>query len=193
MPPTLRLPVLAVLAAASLGIALTGPALAAPAAGEPARSCVVSLPAEGEKQRGTPAKCFENLAAAVLHATDGTVHISPNSNAVTQNQLDGGKRAARAGGESRTNRVIGIEYEHRSFRGASKVYNVDTAACSNGGTYSDADLSDDPLGDEISSARSYEGCNSRHYQHSSFSGMTHDCGCASMGLMNDRTSSIRWS
>lgn len=188
----LRLPLLATLAAALLTLGLTGPALAAPATGSPAESCVVTLaPPSGQPQE----RCFDNLAAAVSYATGGLVHISPNTNRVTQSQLDGGKRTAKSTGDTETesNLVIGIEYEDRDFRGVSKVYNVNATPCDKGGTYSDRDLRGDSLDDEISSARSYEGCVSTHYQYANFSGMKHACGCAGMGSMNDRTTSIRWS
>lgn len=187
----LRLPLLAIAAAALLTAGGTAPALAAPAAGSPAQSCVVSLTVA---DRTLPQRCFDTLAAAVSYVTAGTVHIAPNSNTLTQAQLDGGKRAAKTtDGDTSRNLIIGIEYEHRNFRGASKVYNVNATPCSRGGTYKDADLRGDPLNDEISSARSYEGCVSTHYQYANFSGMKHACGCASMGAMNDRTTSIRWS
>ncbi|MQA05292.1 MAG: hypothetical protein GEV07_22065 [Streptosporangiales bacterium] len=184
----LRLPVLAVLAAAALVAGTAGTALASPVSGSPARSCVVQLQPDSSARQSTA--CFDSLAAAVRHATADTVHIPPGSNTLTQTQLDGGNRSTTA---KRSSRIIGIEYVDTDFRGASKVYNVNAAPCNAGGSYRDGDLSDDPFNDEISSARSYEGCTSTHYQHSGFGGWKRSCGCSSMGWMNDRTSSIRWS
>lgn len=189
---TLRLPLLAVVAAALLVVGLTSPVLAAPVVGSPAPSCVVrAQPLDGPPD---PAgvTCFHSLAAAVAHATSDAVHIAPNTNELTQEQLDGGTRTARAKGVD-SNRIIGIEYEDRRFEGSTKVYNVAATPCNDGGRYTDTDLRGDPMDDEISSSRSYEGCVSRHYQFAGFTGMSHDCGCAVMGDMNDRTTSIRWT
>ncbi|MQA79176.1 MAG: hypothetical protein GEV10_11995 [Streptosporangiales bacterium] len=189
---TLRLPLLAVAAATLLAVGLTSPALAAPVLGSPASSCVVrAQPLDGAPDP-VDVTCFRSLAAAVAYATSGAVHIAPNTNELTQEQLDGGTRAVSARG-AKANRIIGIEYEDPRFEGSTKVYNVAATPCNDGGRYTDTDLRGDPMDDEISSARTYEGCVSRHYQYAGFSGMSHDCGCAVMGDMNDRTTSIRWT
>lgn len=189
----LRVPALAMCAAAALAVGLTGQALAEPVSGSPARSCVVTLPPEDGRDAPSAPRCYDSLAEAVSAVTGDAVHIPPHSNTLTQDQLDAGKRDASTKRGTKSRRIIGIEYEHSGYRGTSKVYNVNAGSCRSGGTYRDGDLSDDPLNDEISSARSYEGCTSTHYQHSGFSGMEHDCRCSSMEAMNDRTSSIRWS
>jgi hypothetical protein len=96
--------------------------------------------------------------------------------------------------------VIGIEYEHRNYGGAS--LNVTVApngfTCTTTTSDVDASLSSMPSGwnDRVSSYRTYANCWAKHYQHSNFGGSS--VGYAGSrtyigDALNDRTSSIRWS
>lgn len=193
----LRLPLPALLGAAALAIAVTGQASAMTLGGTPAESCVVTaLPGDtpGPSAPQAP-KCFDDLAGAVAFATGGLVHIAPTVNTVTQDQLDGGVRAARARGAdtSSSSIIIGIEYKDSGYRGASRVYNVNATPCSGGGNYSEPDLRGDSFDDSISSARAYAGCQSTHYQYAGYTGSLKACTCSSMGYMDNRTTSIYWN
>jgi hypothetical protein len=193
----LRLPLLALIGAAALAIAVTGQASATILGGTPAPSCVVSvLPGDAPTPAAPQApKCFDDLASAVAFATGDLVHIAPTVNTVTQDQLDGGRRAAHARGEdtSSSSIIIGIEYKDSGYSGASRVYNVNATPCSGGGNYSEPDLRGDSFDDSISSARAYAGCQSTHYQYANYTGSLHACTCSSMGYMDDRTTSIYWN
>lgn len=194
----LRLPLLAVLGTAVLATAVTGQAFATTLGGTSAPSCVLTAqPATTAPQRTAQAapRCFDDLAAAVAYATGGLVHIAPTVNTVTQDQLDGGDRAARARGDdtSSSSVIIGIEYQDPGYGGASRVYDVNATPCSGGGNYSEPDLRGSSFNDSISSARAYAGCQSTHYQYSQFTGSLHACTCSSMGYMDDRTTSIYWN
>lgn len=194
----LRLPLLAVLGAAALVAGVTGQAFATTLGGTPAPSCVVKARATSVSALPTaPAvpRCFDDLAAAVAYATGGLVHIAPTVNTVTQGQLDSGTRAARAGGRdtSSSSTIIGIEYQDPGYSGASRVYEVNAAPCSDGGNYSEPDLRGDSFDDSISSARAYAGCQSTHYQYARYTGSLQACTCSSMGYMDDRTTSIYWN
>jgi hypothetical protein len=193
----LRLPLLAVLGAAALVMAVTGQASATILGGTPAPSCVVEALPDDVTAPVVPQvpKCFDDLASAVAFATGGLVHIAPTVNTVTQNQLDGGRHAARARGEdtSSSSIIIGIEYKDPGYEGASRVYNVNATPCSGGGNYSDPDLRGDSFNDSISSARAYAGCQSTHYQYAQYTGSLKACTCSSMGYMDNRTTSIYWN
>lgn len=193
----LRLPLLAVLGAAMLVAALTGRAFATTLGGTPAPSCLVqAVPGDtAQRTASVVPLCFDDLAGAVAHATGGLVHIAPTVNTVTQDQLDGGVRGARARGAdtSSSSIIIGIEYQDPGYGGASRVYNVNARPCSGGGNYSEPDLRGDSFDDSISSARAYAGCQSTHYQYAKFTGALKACTCSSMGYMDDRTTSIYWN
>ena len=192
----LRLPLLAVLGAAALVAGVTGQASATTLGGAPAPSCVVTAIPSDAVQRTAPGAptCFDDLAGAIAYATGGLVHIAPTVDTVTQGQLDGGARAARArGDDAASSIIIGIEYKDPGYSGASRVYNVHATPCSGGGNYSEPDLRGDSFNDSISSARAYAGCQSTHYQYAQYTGSLKACTCSSMGYMDDRTTSIYWN
>jgi hypothetical protein len=155
------------------------------------RHCVVAAYPAGvgpQAQVAEPA-CFDTFAAAISHATDGTVRLPHDATEVTQAQLDAGRDEP---GPAST--VIGIEYEDSGYGGQDWVI-AQANGCDDGGAevWLRADLTGHEMNNEISSARAYNGCKSRHFEHANFSGDHHLCGCAQMGAMSDRTTSIRWS
>ena len=89
--------------------------------------------------------------------------------------------------------VIGIDYWDAKFQGASLTWSANnTVGCNTGLSYSAASM---PSGwnDTVSSAKTYGGCSTNtHYEDSSSWGMQLVCQCATMGVMNDQTSSERW-
>lgn len=194
----LRSSLLAALGAAALVTGVTGQAYATTLGGTPAPSCVVTAQPTGsapQRAASLVPRCFDDLAGAVAYATGGLVHIAPTVNTVTQDQLDGGVRAARTRDDDSASSsiIIGIEYQDPGYRGASRVYNVNATPCSGGGNYSEPDLRGDSFNDSISSARAYAGCQSTHYQYAEYTGALQACPCSSMGYMDDRTTSIYWN
>ena len=90
--------------------------------------------------------------------------------------------------------VIGIDYEHANYGGASLMWTApNPVGCNTGFSYASASM---PSGwnDRVSSAKTYGGCSTNiHYQDASFGGSRHVCECAMMDAMNDETSSETWA
>ncbi len=155
------------------------------------RHCVLEIdpirPGESASQV-RPVGCFATFSEAISAATRGAVRLPPDigPDEVTPEML----------APAQSNIVIGIDYWDSNFRGQSLVWETPhTAGCSDGSTYGSPGM---PPGwnDEVSSARSYAGCNHYyHYEHTNWTGAVLDCGgsCATMGVMNDQTSSERWT
>ena len=60
-------------------------------------------------------------------------------------------------------------------------------------SYAAASMPSAGWNDRVSSAKTYGGCGTNtHYQDSNYVGSQHVCECATMGVMNDETSSERW-
>lgn len=92
--------------------------------------------------------------------------------------------------------VIGIDYDGPNFTGSTLVGGTrHTPGCLDGSSFIASSM---PAGwnNRVSSARSYSGCNHYyHYEHINFGGAVLDCGdsCSSMGVMENQTSSERWT
>lgn len=89
--------------------------------------------------------------------------------------------------------VIGINYSSPNYQGSSLVWVVNnTVGCNTGYSYVSPTM---PSGwnDVVSSARTYGGCNNNpHYEHTYYSGAVLNCTCATMGVMDNATSSEKW-
>jgi hypothetical protein len=91
--------------------------------------------------------------------------------------------------------IIGIDYVDSNFGGNQYHWEVpELAGCSDGTSFSVPGM---PSGwnDEVSSAKSFVGCDDYiHYENANYGDPTKDCGpdCATMGSMNDETSSECW-
>lgn len=153
--------------------------------------CVVEASPAGGKvaARAVAPQCFGSFAAAVSFATDGTVRLPWTATEVSQAQLDAGRAEDRL-----ASTVIGIEYEHTSFGGTEWII-AQASGCNDGGAevWLRSDLTGTAMNNTISSARTYGGCKSRHFEHANFGGSSYLCGCSQMGTMSDKTTSIRWS
>ena len=163
-----------------------------------ASHCVVGVAAEsiatGEivsQEKASEARCFKNFSEAVEFATRGRVQLPRGAvpEDVDDELLNGGDIGIEA------TYVIGIEYQHSNFGGATLTF-TSSVTCY-GYTHSYSNLSYlSGWNDTISSARAYSGCtHSYHYEHAYFGGAIVDCGtsCSYVGgAMNDRTSSLRW-
>lgn len=135
-----------------------------------------------------PIGCFDSFAEAISAATGGALHLPPDWDAAN------GLPDQPAPSQNRI--VIGIDYDGPNFTGSTLVWETDhTPGCSDGTSFIAPSM---PTGwnDRVSSARSYSGCNHYyHYEHVNFGGSVLDCGggCASMGVMDNQTSSEKWT
>ncbi len=86
--------------------------------------------------------------------------------------------------------VIGIDYQDANYD-ANHPTKSWTAASGCTATLSwTLDYVGDAWNDRISSAQGFSGCNRyEHYENSGRSGSLYVCNCATMGVMNDQTSS----
>jgi hypothetical protein len=183
----------ATLAWSSVAPVAVAETLAAPPAPSTGRHCVVRASAVGTVGATEPAapECFDSFAAAISFATDGTVRLPAWATTVTQAQLDTGRATDRPAAT-----VIGIESSSPSFGGTDWIISQ-ANGCNDGGAevWVRSDLTGNPMNNAISSAQAFAGCKSRHFDLPSFAGSSILCGpsCSSMGTMDNRTTSIRWS
>jgi len=180
-----------VLALSSLAPVARAGTEAAPAMPTRTSHCVVRAEPAKPSAAAQPVapRCFTTFAAAIDFATDGTVRLSPSAVEVSQAQLDAGRAHDRL-----TSTVIGIEYEDSGFGGRQWIISQ-ASGCDDGGAevWVRSDLTGTAMNNLISSARTYAGCKSRHFENASFGGSSYLCGCSQMGSMSDKTTSIRWS
>jgi len=181
--------VLSSLVLASSGVSMTSPSTPL-RAGAPAGHCIVHidpvLPGHAASKVGTP-KCFATFAQAIAAATSGTVRlgssVSPRS--LSARMLRPQRIAATT--------VISVDYHDSGFSGISLTWYVSgTAGCA-ANSYSASSM---PSGwnDEVSSSQRYDSCtHNPHYENNGFGGAIYPCTCSSMGVMNDKTSSEKWS
>jgi len=173
------------LATTSLGVAAVASAAPAPASSPAGAACAAELVPLGPGQTTSTVvsyQCFDTLAESVAFATKGAVRLSSSATTVEQ----GGEASIEAAAASS---LLGIEYTGSSWTGSSLALYGGGGGCGGGASYGFASM---PGGwnNVISSARSYSGCTSRHYDGTSYTGSSYLCGCGSMGTMNNRTSSI---
>lgn len=180
---------LALLAVTLLAIAITGIVVAA-APADGGGNCVVKIdpvqPGQQSSHVSQP-QCFATFAEAIAAATGGTVHLSSS---VKPSQLT----QAMLGDTPDTTTVIGVDYVNSHYGGNSLTWTSTSGGCTSTQTFQASSM---PSGwnDVVSSALSYQNCNTYwHYQNINFGGAQIDCGpsCATMGVMNDQTSSEKW-
>ncbi|MDO8690869.1 MAG: hypothetical protein Q7R39_12810 [Dehalococcoidia bacterium] len=161
-----------------------------PSDAEPSRHCVVRVEPVRPRQeasRMSAATCFDSFSDAVYAATGGAVRLAPTvaPAEVTEQTLNP---------LSSHQTVISIHYRDSNFSGVSFMAVANnTVGCTTGISYA---LPSMPSGwnDVVSSARTFAGCSfNRHYEHTNYGGAKIDCQCATMGTMNDKTSSLKWS
>lgn len=153
-------------------------------------NCVVKIdpvqPGQQSSQVSQP-QCFATFAQAIAAATGGTVHLSPTAQ---PSQLTQGMLSAAPD----TSTVIGIDYVNSSFGGNSLTWTVGNGGCAVG-VHFEASSMPSGWNDVVSSAKSFANCNTyTHFENSGFTGAELNCGpsCATMGAMNDKTSSEKW-
>lgn len=147
--------------------------------------CVAAATPDGGEDPGAvvPA-CFPTFAAAIFFATGGGVVLDEDfdASAITQDILSGA---------AESHIVVGIDYVDANYQGNTFTW-TGHAECSATLGYSQSSM---PAGwnDVISSAKAFANCNVyTHFEHSNFLGASVPCTCATMGVMNDQTSSERW-
>ena len=90
--------------------------------------------------------------------------------------------------------LISTDYDNANMTGTSLTWTVsNTSGCNGGFQYSAASM---PAGwnDRVSSSQSAHGCaHNRHFHDTGFGGAGVNCTCATMGSMNNQTSSETWS
>jgi hypothetical protein len=151
-------------------------------------------PNSGEFSQILETKCFDSFSESLGAATKGRVQldssISPEN--VTEDILNDNIEKKLTDLQI----VIGIDWDNSSFSGSSYIWVVSNGGCSNSVQYS---VSSMPTGwdNRVSSARAYSPCNYfHHYQNTSHGGSSLICntiGCSSMGLLNNATSSEKWT
>lgn len=192
-------------------LALSMPALVTPhtAAASPTTgpNCVVEVSRPGASD---PAEqtCYRTFSEAVAKATGGRVTNAPTDPRAAFGDRDLQKRLnvtmgtqknpVAAGRALQGNVLLGIEYEHVSFGGGSRLFYGDRACTT---TTSDAewgfaDLSSTGFNDVISSFVTYNNCWVDHYEHSGYAGAHTGYQPTQHSIanwMNDSTSSLIWS
>jgi hypothetical protein len=90
--------------------------------------------------------------------------------------------------------LISTDYNLADMAGDSLTWTVsNTSGCNGGFQYSAASM---PTGwnDHVSSSQSAHGCaHNRHFHETNFGGAGINCTCATMGTMNNQTSSETWA
>lgn len=158
--------------------------------GDPHQHCIIEVAPlmAGQKTSSVSNfRCFANFSDALAAATGGSLRVSPNfrPDDLTQAMLE----------SPATDTVLGVDYMDANFGGSTYTwYTAHTAGCSDGSSYG-GNLPPS-WNDQISSARGYAGCHDMvHYENANYGGSSRDChqdwtSCATMGVMNDQTSSV---
>ena len=135
--------------------------------------------------------CFDNFSDAISAATGGAVRLPPDFKPadLTQEILEQGYSKS----SPQAQYVIGIDYINSNYSGNSYVWYTEYSDACNSHNYA---ISPMPSGwdNVVSSARAYDSCsNFYHYENTNYGGSVLNCGgnCATMGIMNDQTSSVR--
>lgn len=168
------------------GILATGAFAAAAAPAE--QHCVVQLDASGQG-RSAPMQCYADEASAMSAATGQNVTASDLATAEAVDAF-----VAKSNATTMASTVISIEYDGQNYSGSTLRYTVSNPnGCLDGSTYTDPDLY--AWDNRIESVRSYQGCTTTHYDYYNYGGSAFSCSasCGSLGAMNNKTSSLRWS
>ncbi|MGL4177904.1 MAG: hypothetical protein ACRCSN_17735 [Dermatophilaceae bacterium] len=164
-------------AAAQAAPASSGPVIDA----APGLHCVVTAtPDTAEPEVST--QCFDTLADSRAFARGASTLSGVGAADTTASTASAGST------------VVGIEYRDSGFGGGSLTLTaaVDGFSCS-GGRFVNFPTLPSGWDNTIGSARSYAGCKSGHYRYPGNGGSVVICGCSSLGSLDDRTSSIRFS
>ncbi len=147
-----------------------------------------------EQNETVRVEAFPTLAEAARIASGGAINL-PADATVEDLVRELEQIEPLVGDELRmSDTVIGIDYTNSSFGGTPLVWSVPNGVgCTGGATYTSSPM---PSGWDqvVSSAQAFGGCNTfRHYSGLGQSGSSIACTCSSMGSMDDRTRSLRWT
>jgi hypothetical protein len=169
--------VVAAVAATGLAPAAGAHTVRAPAA----RHCVVWIaPTSGRApSKVSKLRCYTRFSHALRVARGPAPH---------------GFSGATTGVVPHASTLISTDFDNANMAGASLTWTVsNTAGCNGGAQFSAASM---PSGwnDRVSSSQSAHGCaHNRHFHDTNFGGAGINCTCATMGTMNNQTSSETWS
>lgn len=151
--------------------------------------CVASIAPLGTTAAVPAVVCYSTFSEAIAVATSGRVRLAVDATSVDTATLeqDG---AVSTPAVAASSPLLAIEYLGSGYTGATlSLYGSSGTGCSGGVTYGFSSMGSG-WNDTISSAKAFSGCTGRHYENSGYSGLLIDCACASMGAMDNRTSSI---
>ena len=186
----------AIASAVLLTIAIAAPVAAAPGLPVPAAGgdyCVTHLTEPGpDGQSRADTTCYASYADSLVAATSGRLRVSPDFRPedLTQDLLDDVTPMGVL-----TNWVIGQDWEHENRGGAVRTYTVSTSNAPCTGRTWEIDQLDLGWDQIISSGEGFSGCDRfDHWEDPDQEGAVRTCStyCATMGVMNDQTSSLRW-
>ena len=128
-------------------------------------------------------------------ATDGRVSLQANARPAdaTDDTLNAPRGAAARDASAQSTTVIGIDYTSTPYLGATKTW-TSADGCYGGASFQSVMPS--AWNNVIRSSLTFGGCStSRHYDSATYSGSSIACSpnCASMGAMDQKTSSERWT
>jgi len=188
-----------------LGIALTsfvllpqGAAAQQSGASAANQHCVATL--EPVRQGATRSKvagfeCYPSFSEAIFAATEGAVWLAPDEERSTGlERLEQELQRMDKSLATKATFVIAIDFQNSNFQGASLTW-TGTGACSASLSFSASSM---PSGwnDVVSSTRGFSNCNhNKIFENNNFGGAQQTCtpNCSSLGAMNDKTSSRKWS
>ena len=153
--------------------------------------CVGTAVPEGIPSSGPPVTaCFPTFAQAIGYATHGAVALSASAT-----PADFTEQMATT---SSTTTIIGIDWEDPNFQCCWLGWSYSWEVGNDYGCYNNHNYYVDSMGsmdNQVSSAKAYAGCSRYdHWENNNGQGAKINCSpqCATMGVMNDATSSERW-
>lgn len=162
-------------------------------------NCVVFIDpvAGGETaSRVHSGRCFSTFAQAMAYASGGRLQLAPNA---SRDQYSLSELSATTAGVT----IIGRDYEDPNYScnifGPCLDWTVSNDfGCTGGRNYVAASM---PTvdgfnwNDQLSSTKAFAGCSrNQNFEHANYGGALRNClpNCATMGVMNDATSSKQW-
>jgi hypothetical protein len=162
-------------------------------------NCVVFIDpvAEGETtSRVHSARCFSTFAEAMAYASGGRLKLAANA---SRDQYSLAELSASTAGVT----IIGRDYEDPNYScnifGPCLDWTVNNDfGCTGGRNYvasSMPTVDGFNWNDQLSSTKAFAGCSrNQNFEHANYGGALRNClpNCATMGVMNDATSSKQW-
>jgi len=157
---------------------------------------VTLTPYDASKDRSDVASTYCDHRYAKGSGSDGgsSGTQGPHSvDRVPSKDRHGTGRGVRA--EASSGALIGQDFDLTGYRTLLVQWTGTAYGCTTGSTYAIPNVGTS-LNDRIESSKAFSGCNRYyHYQDSYYKGSVQPCGtlCSTLGTMNNRTTSLRWS